>query len=392
MRIAMIGPFGFHPNKTMRSRALQLARRLVERGHSVKIFMPPWQTPEEEGKTWQENGVEIQYTGTGGGYLGRATSLTRQVINWNPEVAHSFKPKAYSGLASWWLWYFHRSRIKSVTDSDDWEGTGGWNEVAPYSAAQKRFFDWQENWGLRHNHALTVASRELESRARAIGLPDDKVFYLPNGPGISSLSNGESQKRAELSLIGRPVILLYSRLFEFDTARLVGILSQVKDALPDLAVLTVGMSLFESDAVDFKEAVAKAELEDAIVDVGWVEEEELPFYLRAADAGVYLIDDNLINRSKCPVKLADMLSVGLPVVAENVGQVPEYVIQDKTGLLRKSGDSAGIASDLVAMLGDSKLRERLSQGAQELIEERFSWDRLADTAEEAYQFALQTKK
>jgi glycosyltransferase involved in cell wall biosynthesis len=87
-----------------------------------------------------------------------------------------------------------------------------------------------------------------------------------------------------------------------------------------------------------------------------------------------------------------MLSVGLPVVAEAVGQVPEYVIQDKTGLLRQSGDSAGIASDLVALLGDKKLRERLGQRAQELIEERFSWERLTDTAEEAYQFALQSKK
>lgn len=392
MRIAMIGPFGFHPNKTMRSRALQLARRLVGRGHTVKIFMPPWQTPEEEGKSWNEDGVEVQYTGTGGGYLGRAISLTRHVIHWNPEIAHSFKPKAYSGLASWWLWYFHRSRIKLVTDSDDWEGSGGWNDVAPYSKAQKRFFDWQENWGLRHNQALTVASKELESRARSIGLPSEKVFYLPNGPGILIAKNGGSSKRAELGLGERPVILLYSRLFEFDTTRLAGILSKVKDALPDLAVLTVGMSLFDSDAVGFKEAVGKAELEHAIVDVGWVEEAELPLFLQAADAGIYLIDDNLINRSKCPVKLADMLSVGLPVAAEDVGQVSEYVIRDKTGLLRQSGDSDGIASDLVALLQDKELRKRLGQGARELIEGRFSWERLAVTAEDAYQFALQSGK
>ncbi|MCZ7673360.1 MAG: hypothetical protein M5U34_42730 [Chloroflexi bacterium] len=37
----MIGPFGFHPNKTMRSRALGLARPLSANGHAVKIFCPP---------------------------------------------------------------------------------------------------------------------------------------------------------------------------------------------------------------------------------------------------------------------------------------------------------------------------------------------------------------
>ncbi|MFO7540604.1 MAG: hypothetical protein R6X32_21415 [Chloroflexota bacterium] len=38
MRIAMIGPFGFHPNKTMHSRARGLARPLVEFGHQEAII------------------------------------------------------------------------------------------------------------------------------------------------------------------------------------------------------------------------------------------------------------------------------------------------------------------------------------------------------------------
>lgn len=389
MRIAMIGPFGFHPNKTMRSRALPLAKSLVRRGHTVKILMPPWQTPDEEGKTWEDEGVDLHYARLSGGHLGIAARMTREVIGWRPDVAHAFKPKAYSGLASWWLWHFQRSRIRLITDTDDWEGAGGWNEVAPYSSVQKRFFNWQENWGYRHCHALTVASRELQSRAKAIGLPEDKVFYLPNGPGITSSSGEKFKKRADLGLADRPVILLYSRLFEFDTERLVAILSTVKAALPDLAVLAVGMSLFESDAAVFREAVASADLEEAIVDVGWIEESELPDYIGAADVGIYLMDDNLLNRAKCPVKLADMLALGLPIVAEEVGQVPEYVLHDKTGLLRPSGDTNAIASDIVTLLQDRKRRERLGARAREHIDRHFSWDRLAGTAEEAYNFALQ---
>jgi len=384
----MIGPFGFHPNKTMRSRALPLAKSLAQRGHTIKIFMPPWQTPDEVGNIKSDGGVGLEYTGLGGGHLGIAARLTQQVIRWKPEVAHSFKPKAYSGLASWWLWYFHQRRIKLVTDADDWEGDGGWNEVAPYSTSQKRFFNWQENWGLRHCRALTVASRELQTRAKAIALPEDRVFYLPNGPGIPANEETKSQKRTDLGLAGRPVLLLYTRLFEFDSGRLVTILSQVMEAIPDLAILTVGMSLFETDAAHFRGEAIAAGIEGAIVDVGWVDEPELPSTLAAADVGIYLMDDNLINRSKCPVKLADMLAVGRPVVAEQVGQVPEYVIQNKTSLLRQSGDSNGIASDIVTLLRDKPLRERLGAGAREHLQEHFSWDHLAETAEKAYNFAL----
>ena len=38
MRIAFVGPFGLHPNKTMGSRAMGLARALVRSGNQVV----PW--------------------------------------------------------------------------------------------------------------------------------------------------------------------------------------------------------------------------------------------------------------------------------------------------------------------------------------------------------------
>ena len=144
MRIAMVGPFGLHPNKTMASRALGLARPLTQQGHTVTIFMPPWQTPDEADKQWQVDGVGIRYVPLRGGVLGTTRRLIQEVLAWQPDVVHCFKPKAYSGLVAWWLWQFHRSRLRLVVDSDDWEGWGGWNELAPYTPLQKWFFAWQE--------------------------------------------------------------------------------------------------------------------------------------------------------------------------------------------------------------------------------------------------------
>ena len=185
MRIAMVGPFGLHPNKTMRSRAFSLARELVERGHTVQLLMPPWQTPEEADKNWEEDGVTMRYLPLNGGVLAITRRLIRETLAWQPDVVHCFKPKAYSGLAGWWLWQFHQNRIRLVMDTDDWEGWGGWNELVPYSALQKHFFAWQERWGMEHNHRLTVASRALETIALSMGIPAERVLYVPNGPGIS---------------------------------------------------------------------------------------------------------------------------------------------------------------------------------------------------------------
>jgi glycosyltransferase involved in cell wall biosynthesis len=387
MRIALIGPFGLHPKSTMRSRALGLARPLAARGHEVILIMPPFHTPEEADRTWIEDGVTLRYVPLDGGVLGTARRMVAETLAWQPDVVHSFKPKAYSGLVAWWLWQFHRRSMGLVTDSDDWEGWGGWNDVAPYSGTQKRFFAWQERWGLTHAHIVTVASRTLEARTLAMGLPEDRLVYLPNGPGIPPrfVSDGErAAARAALGLGDRPAVLLFSRLFEFDTARLVEVLSRVREQVPDMAVLFVGAGLFEDDSARFRAQLEAADLLGAVVDVGWTALEELPVTLAAGDVGLYLMDDTLLNWAKCPVKLADMLAAGVPVVGEAIGQVPEYIMDGVTGRLCASGDVAAVATALVALLQDPVGRQALGDAAAADIRRRFSWDELAEGLENVY--------
>ncbi|MCC6607111.1 MAG: glycosyltransferase [Anaerolineae bacterium] len=380
MRIAMVGPFGLHPNKTMASRALGLARPFIQQGHAVKLFMPPWQTPDEADKSWQEAGVELRYVPLNGGILGITRRMVREVLDWQPDVVHCFKPKAYSGLVAWWLWQFHRSKLRLIMDTDDWEGWGGWNELAPYSPTQKRFFAWQEQWGMRHCHALTVASRALQTLAWGMGLPPEQVVYVPNGPGISPESSPPHPFTPS-----PPTLLVYSRLFEFDTGRLVAILRGVQTAVPHLRILMVGAGLYEADAAHFRQQAEAAGIWQAIDDVGWVEPEQLPALLAQAHVGIYLMEDTLLNRTKCPVKLADMLAVGVPVVAEAVGQVGEYVVNGRSGTTFPTGDITGITNELIAILQNPAQQAQLVAGAKAHIAENFSWEKLASSLVPIYE-------
>jgi glycosyltransferase involved in cell wall biosynthesis len=128
----------------------------------------------------------------------------------------------------------------------------------------------------------------------------------------------------------------------------------------------------------------KAGLMEAVTDAGWVEVDKLPGVLQTADVGLYLMDDTLLNRTKCPVKLADMLAVGVPVVAEAVGQVTEYVVNGRSGRLRPSGDVVGITADLIHLLQNAEERARLSAGALAHIQANFTWEHLSQLVEAAY--------
>ena len=90
---------------------------------------------------------------------------------------------------------------------------------------------------MTHCDLLTVASRELEKRGHKMGIPADKIVYMPNGPGIKKkLFDADAGKveRERLGIGDRPTLLLYSRLFEFDTGRLIAVLTNLKEQFRSL--------------------------------------------------------------------------------------------------------------------------------------------------------------
>jgi glycosyltransferase involved in cell wall biosynthesis len=390
----MVGPFGLRPQGTMSRRALPLAKDLASRGHQIEVLLPPWACPEDSGQVWEEDGVSIHNIA-----LPPSIPLLKEVIvslrllnrirNRRPDVVHCFKPKAYSGLNAAVLWGLaksHLSKVRVVLDTDDWEGRGGWNDLAAYSAIQKRFFAWQERWGMTHCHALTVASRTLETLAREMGIDDQIIHYVPNGVEPQSDAPDAAlgdRVRREWQLGDSPVILLFTRFFEFEPRRLVEILDQVWAEVPSAHLLVVGRGLFgEEDR--FLSAIQDAGLSSHVTYVGWRQQQELPGYFAASDLAICPFEDTLLNRTRCPAKVADLMAAGLPIVADDVGQVGEYIEHLVSGYLVPPGEVRTFAAGVIRLLRDELLRQELGGQARESVMRRFGWPRLAPTVERAY--------
>lgn len=72
----------------------------------------------------------------------------------------------------------------------------------------------------------------------------------------------------------------------------------------------------------------------------------------------------------------DAFLARVPVVATQVGGIPEMVISGQTGLLTPTGDSTALAAHIESLLANPALRETLVKGAQEKVTE-FSKERMA---------------
>jgi len=398
MNIVMIGPFGLRPKGTMSVRALPMAKALASRGHAVTLLIPPWDYPADAGREWEEEGVRVVNVPLPprlplvfhGCLLLR---LVRRALALRPDVVHCFKPKAYAGLAHLLLWWLRRlrlageqlpSKVRLVVDEDDWEQA--WNEVETYSWAQKRLFAWQERWGLTHADAVVVASRELVRLVEGLGVARARISYVPNGVRSQPPPSGHAPAQAVRmlwELDDAPVVLLYTRFFEFRLERVVEILRRLARREPGARLLIVGEGLFGEES-DLDEMLTVAGLSDHAVFTGWVEVGRLPGYFAAADVAIFPYDDTLINRAKCSVKLADLLAAGLPLVADGVGQNAEYIVDGESGLLVSPGDDAAFADAVVRLLRDAALRDRLGAAAARRMREHFAWGKLVEEVERAY--------
>jgi glycosyltransferase involved in cell wall biosynthesis len=214
------------------------------------------------------------------------------------------------------------------------------------------------------------------------------VHYVPNGLS-ERLHAGWRRPAADsggprLAGLGqRPTLLLYTRFDVVEPERVVAILAAVRQQVPDACLLIIGQGLAGEEA-RVRAAAARAGLAEAIVWAGFLPLETLPEVMRQADVAIYPIDDTLVNRAKAPMKLLEMLGLGLPVVAEAVGETREYIESGATGRLVKAGDTDELARRASALLLDADDRRRLGQAARDRVWRHFNWSVLAKEVEGAY--------
>ena len=73
-----------------------------------------------------------------------------------------------------------------------------------------------------------------------------------------------------------------------------------------------------------------------------------------------------------------------PIVAAQVGGLPEVVVHEETGLLVKPEDPKGLAEAIVFLLDRPEVAHRMGQAAQSRTKNTFRWERCVDAYDALY--------
>lgn len=87
----------------------------------------------------------------------------------------------------------------------------------------------------------------------------------------------------------------------------------------------------------------------------------------------------------------ESMATGIPVLATNVSAVPEVVLDGETGVLVPPADPKSLASAMIALALDPKLRTRLGVSGVERVGVKFGLDRMIEETLAVYREVLGTK-
>jgi len=88
-----------------------------------------------------------------------------------------------------------------------------------------------------------------------------------------------------------------------------------------------------------------------------------------------------------PLVCIEAMAAGRPVIAANVGGVPEYVLHEKTGLLFSRGDRGQLTAALQRLVADPDLRHRLGAAGQARAQ-LFRWPAIGRECIELYRSVM----
>jgi len=164
---------------------------------------------------------------------------------------------------------------------------------------------------------------------------------------------------------------------------LIRAMKSILKEVPDAHLLCIGgvpAWLKEPDPwAILKGEIRRQGVEDQVTLLDKVKNRELVSYYSAAS--VFALPSYYESFSKVTL---EAMSCSLPVVATNMGGLPEMVTEGGTGLLVGYGSVAALSSALVRVLTDRAEARQMGAKGREKVERMFTWRGVVERVSEAY--------
>ncbi|MBI2447110.1 MAG: glycosyltransferase family 4 protein [Candidatus Omnitrophica bacterium] len=247
-----------------------------------------------------------------------------------------------------------------------------------------RFFVFLERLAARiTDKIITLTGLEIEQQVKAGIDRREKFITIYSGIEMEKLINVKvnvSEKKRELQIpLGVPVLGTVGRLDSVKGHKfLLDAIPYIKRASQGIKVLIIGDGTLR---LDLENQAKRLGVEDNVLFLGM--RDDVPELLNCID--VFVLPSLYEGMGRA---LVEAEAAGVPVVATQVGGVPEVVLDGKTGILIPPKDPARLAEAVILLLKDKDKRVSMGIEGRKFVTGLFGTEAMINKVSDLYEDML----
>jgi len=353
-----------------------LTIEMKKRGHEIHIFTT---SADSRDSIEKDGDMTIYRYGTNFRILTSNISfgIFRKPVKHRVDIIHThfdIPPGPMAGLR-----YAKKKKVPLiVTYHGDWEASyGGLIRRIGVAFHNKYLVDKL----LSYTDVIISPSKCYIDRSRFLGRYKDKIVVIPNGINLSDFDIPYSKEecRDKLGLpLDEKVVLFLGNLSPYKGPDvLVKAMPNVIRDVPNAKLIFAGRGMMKKELELLSNDLG---IEENVRFVGFVDDNLKLFYYKAAD--IFVLPSTM--KTECyPLAILEAMACSLPIVASNMGGIPDAVKSGDNGFLVPPKDSEALAEAIIYLLENEDIRERMGRNGRERVE-RYSWERIAKETERIY--------
>jgi PEP-CTERM/exosortase A-associated glycosyltransferase len=277
-------------------------------------------------------------------------------------------------------------RIPSVYEMRGiWEDSHAGREKITEDSLRYRTVRTLENQAIRQVDSCCVICEALKEDVMSRGIINpDKLFVVPNGVDVERFVPGPRDQDlvAELGLTGRVVMGYIGTFFHYEGLDLlVKAMAKLAPEFPQLALLLVG----HGELMPSLEKLShESGISDRVIFTGRVPHQEITRYYRLFDFMILPRRETRETRLVTPLKPMEIMAMGKPVLASNIGGHCENIEDGVNGMLFRSDDLSDLCEKCASLIRNAELREELGSKGREWVAAHRDWNVLVNRYIDVY--------
>ena len=239
---------------------------------------------------------------------------------------------------------------------------------------------------INSSKTIAVSDKVAQVLGRRPLVKQKKISVVNYGIDLEVFRSSESKRRemrTALNLLDDDRVILFLSLISKQKGADVAIraFNLLSREAKNIKLIVAGDGDYLPGAKQLAEGLGIA---DKVIFPGFVRNEDTSLFYNASDVFIF----PTLRLESFGIVIAEAMACGKPVIASNIGSIPNVIDNGVNGILIPPGDFRELASQIKRLFNDRMYSKALSEKAQLKANERFGLNRMVESTIEVFESAI----